>query len=370
MSANSEGGNMAYGDELSPRKKQILKSVIDAHIELGEPVGSKYLTASTDIGFSSATIRNEMAELEELGYLEHPHTSAGRVPTTLGYRFYVDSLMNDYALTAKDLSIINKLQQIKMTELDKILQTASKLTAAVTNYTGVAVKPRQTYQVVRYYRTALIDEHNFVISFIMDDNQVKSKFISVPFAVNEDVLNTLCGVLNNNISGKTSDSINLPVIMKMQSEMGEHEALIPYVIKCVYEIIGDVGIDDVHFDGVENMLEYPEYADTSKLRELLSLFEKKEDLVELVQGSDTDSVSVYIGGEEETPVVSNSTIIVKPLKRNDSVIGAIGVVGPNRMEYPKVVKIVDYIADMINRLLSTNALTDGKETHKEEDGDG
>ena len=127
-----------------------------------------------------------------------------------------------------------------------------------------------------------------------------------------------------------------------------------------------MGIDDVHFDGVENMLGYPEYADTSKLRELLSLFEKKEDLVELVQGSDKDSVSVYIGGEDETPVVSNSTIIVKPLKRNNSVVGAIGVVGPNRMEYPKVVKIVDYIADMINRLLSTNALTDGNEKQKED----
>ena len=362
---------MSYGDELSPRKKQILKAVIDAHIELGEPVGSKYLTASTDIGFSSATIRNEMAELEELGYLEHPHTSAGRVPTTLGYRFYVDGLMNDYSLTAKDLSILNKLQQIKMTELDRILQTASKLTAAVTNYTGVAVKPRQRSQSVRYYRTSLVDENNFVISFIMDDNQVKSKFITVPFKVNDDILNTLCGVLNNNISGRTSDSITLPMIMKMQSEMGDHEALIPHVIKAVYEIIGDVGIDNVHIDGVENMLGYPEYADTSKLRELFSLLEKKEDLVELVEGSDKDSVSVYIGGEEDMPVVSSSSIIVKPLKRNDSVVGAIGVVGPNRMEYPKVVKIVEYIADMISKLLSSDALTEGdKNKKKEGDGDG
>ena len=361
---------MAFGDELSPRKKQILKAVIDAHIELGEPVGSKYLTASTDIGFSSATIRNEMAELEELGYLEHPHTSAGRVPTTLGYRFYVDGLMNDYALTANDLNIINKLQQIKMTELDRILQTASKLTAAVTNYAGVAVKPRQISQKVRYYRTALIDDNNFVISFIMDDNQVKSKFINVPFTVDDDILNTLCGVLNNNIAGKTSDAITLPIIMKMQSEMGENEAIISYVIKCVYEIIGDVGVDDVHINGVENMLEYSEYSDTSKLRELLSLFENKEDLVELVQGSDSDSVSVYIGGEEDTPVVSNSSIIVKPLKRNNSIVGAIGVVGPNRMEYPKVVKIVDYIADMISRLLSTNALTEDDSKKKEGAEDG
>ena len=145
---------MAIGDELSPRKKQILKAVIDAHIENGEPVGSKYLTASTDIGCSSATIRNEMAELEELGYLEHPHTSAGRVPTTLGYRFYVDGLMNDYALTTRDLSIINTLQQMKMSELDRILQTASKLTAAVTSYTGVAVKPRQKPQALQSSKSA------------------------------------------------------------------------------------------------------------------------------------------------------------------------------------------------------------------------
>ena len=361
---------MAIGDELSPRKKQILKAVIDAHIENGEPVGSKYLTASTDIGCSSATIRNEMAELEELGYLEHPHTSAGRVPTTLGYRFYVDGLMNDYALTTRDLSIINTLQQMKMSELDRILQTASKLTAAVTSYTGVAVKPRQKPQTVRCYKTTFVDENNFVISFITDGNQVQSKYVNVPFTVTEDMLYRLSGVLNNNIAGMTSDMITLPIIVKMQSEAGDAEALLSYVMKCVYEITGDVGVDDVHFEGVGQMLEYPEYSDTGKLRELLSLFEKKEDLVELVENSKDDGVSVYIGGEEETPVVSNSSIIVKPLKRNGDVIGAIGVVGPNRMEYPKVVKIVEYIADLISKLLSSAPLPESDDKNKEKKGDG
>ncbi|MBQ1848245.1 MAG: heat-inducible transcription repressor HrcA [Clostridia bacterium] len=363
---------MAIGDELSPRKKQILKAVIDAHIENGEPVGSKYLTASTDIGCSSATIRNEMAELEDLGYLEHPHTSAGRVPTPLGYRFYVDSLMNDYALTAHDLSIINTLQQMKMSELDRILQTASKLTAAVTSYTGVAVVPKRRPQTVRCYKTSLIDGNNFVISFITDGNQVQSKYVNVPFPVTEDMLFRLSGILNNNIAGMTSDMITLPIIMKMQAEAGDAEPLLSYVMKCIYEITGDVGVDDVHIEGVGQLLEYPEYSDMGKLRELLSLLEKKEDLVELVENSKDDGVSVYIGGEDETPVVSNSSIIVKPLKRDGNVVGAIGVVGPNRMEYNKVVKIVEYIADLISRLLSGASLPepDDKKKQKKGDGDG
>lgn len=342
---------MSVGDELSDRKKQILKAVIDMYIEAGEPIGSKALVSGTAIGCSSATIRNEMAELEEMGYLEHPHTSAGRVPTPLGYRFYVEELMNRYSLTARELSVLNNLQSVRIAELDRILSTASRITAAVTNYTGVAVKPRKRSRLITCYKTAFIDKRNFLISFIMDDNTVNSKYLNVDYDVSEDVLNRVCGVLNNNMANKTSEMITLSVIMKMRAELGEYDTLVTPIISAVYEVIGDTGTDDIHIEGVDHLLQYPEYSDTSNLRELLSLFDNKQDLVSLVEKSDTDEVSVYIGGEEKAPLVTNSSIIVRTLNHNGKVVGGIGVIGPSRMEYSRVVAVVDYIADTINKLL-------------------
>lgn len=351
---------MSVGEELSFRKKQILKAVIDAHIESGEPIGSKYLAASTDIGLSSATIRNELAELEEQGYLEHPHTSAGRVPTSLGYRFYVDELMNAYSLTARELNALGNLQQVRIAELDRILRSASKITAAITNYTGVAVKHIPVKPMITTFKTGYVDKNSFIISFIMNDNTVKTKFVSVPFEINEVILNTLCGVLNNNIANRTPDMITLPQIMKMQQEMGQYDEIIPPIMKCIHEVAGDSAEGDIHIDGMDHLLQYPEYADTSALRELFTLLDRKEDFVELIEQAPRDEVSVYIGGEESSSIVNNSSIIVRPLKRNGSVVGAIGVIGPTRMEYSKVVAIIDYMARSINNLLEgdVKALTE------------
>lgn len=352
---------MAVGEELSARKKQILKAVIDAHIESGEPIGSKYIAANTDLGLSSATIRNELAELEEQGYLEHPHTSAGRVPTSLGYRFYVDELMNAYSLTARELNVLGNLQQVRIAELDRILRSASKITAAITNYTGVAVKHIPVKPIISTFKTGYVDKNSFIISFIMNDNTVKTKFISVPFEINDGVLNTLCGVLNNNIANRTPDMITLPLIMKMQQEMGQYDEIIPPIMKCINEVAGDQGDGDIHIDGMDHLLEYPEYADTSALRELFSLFDRKDDFVELIEKAPKDAVSVYIGGEEDSSIVNNSSLIVRPLRKKGAVVGAIGVIGPTRMEYSKAVAIIDYMAKAINTLLDgdTKALSEG-----------
>lgn len=342
---------MGVGDELSSRKKQILKALIDAHIENGEPVGSKYLTSEGGIKYSSATVRNEMSELEEMGYLLQPHTSAGRVPSKLGYRFYVDALMQAYSLTARELEELNHMQSMRMAELDKILNAAGKLISSMTNYTALAVKPRPSQCTVECFKTVFVDERNYVLSMIMSDRTVKSKYIHTPFDINDDILNRLCGVLNNTIASTASDKITLPLIMKMETDMGIHDFLISPVIKAVYEVCNSSDEGELKLEGVDRLLEYPEFTDIKKLRKLLNVLENKDDIMQLVESTDNDDMSIYIGGEDTESIVADSSMILQKLTVGGKVVGAIGVIGPRRMDYSKVVAMVKYLADSISEMM-------------------
>ncbi len=347
---------MRIGDDLSERKKAILRALIDAHIENGEPVGSKYLT-SCDIGCSSATIRNEMSELEQMGYLEQPHTSAGRVPSKAGYRFYVDSLMRAYSLTARELETLNNMQKARLSQLDKMIKAAGKLITSMTNYPTVSVKPKSKDQTVSCFKTTFVDSRNFILSMIMSGDVVRSRYIHCKIEVTEEVLNRLCGVLNNNIAHKTSSEITLPLIMKMENDMGVDDALISSVIKNVYDVMSSDDEGELKYEGVDKLLEYPEFSDLSNLRDLLSFMDKKEQIMQLVENDKNDNVSIYIGGEDSS-LSTNSSIILKTFKVDGRVVGAIGVIGPQRMEYPKVVAMVEYLAKCIS---STLEIPDVKE---------
>ena len=347
---------MRIGDDLSERKKAILRALIDAHIENGEPVGSKYLT-SCDIGCSSATIRNEMSELEQMGYLEQPHTSAGRVPSKAGYRFYVDSLMRAYSLTARELETLNNMQKARLSQLDKMIKAAGKLITSMTNYPTVSVKPKSKDQTVSCFKTTFVDSRNFILSMIMSGDVVRSRYIHCKIEVTEEVLNRLCGVLNNNIAHKTSSEITLPLIMKMENDMGVDDALISSVIKNVYDVMSSDDEGELKYEGVDKLLEHPEFSDLSNLRDLLSFMDKKEQIMQLVENDKNDNVSIYIGGEDSS-LSANSSIILKTFKVDGRVVGAIGVIGPQRMEYPKVVAMVEYLAKCIS---STLEIPDVKE---------
>ena len=186
--------------ELSDRKKIILKAVVDAHINIGEPVGSKYLAEITRLSCSSATIRNEMAELEELGYLEQPHTSAGRIPSDLGYRFYVDSLLQNYNLTEQEIDKINLLLRAKLSELDKILQLATKLASLLTNYTGIAVKPKAAIVSISRFEVLYLDRRSFVLVMLTTTGIVRTKTFRLGFDIQQEEAALLSTVLNDCIA--------------------------------------------------------------------------------------------------------------------------------------------------------------------------
>jgi heat-inducible transcriptional repressor len=261
------------GQVLSDRKKQILKAIVDAHIAGGEPVGSKVLMQQ--ISCSSATIRNEMAELEEMGYLEQPHTSAGRVPSEMGYRFYVDSLVEHYAMTAREIAQINQALKAKMNELDQILTTASSLASNLTNYTGFALKGRARALTVSKFEAIYISPGQFVLVMVAEDGSVKTRNVKLDLMCDSASVAKLATTLNRYLVGRLADEITLPIMVAMEEAMAEDGALIGPVVKLVYETMGEADKGELKVTGVDRLLEYPEYSDASQLKGLLGALEQK-----------------------------------------------------------------------------------------------
>ena len=349
-------------DDLSERKKLILKAIIDAHIANGEPVGSKYLTQHQQISCSSATIRNEMAELESMGYLEQPHTSAGRIPSEIGYRFYVDSLIDRYNLTQSEIAELQASLHQKQAELDSIMQTAVALAAKMTNYTALAIKPKMPRITVRRYELMRLDDYTAMLIMLVG-SIVKTKYIRSNRPIPAEATVLLAGVLNAKATGITAAEFTMPLIMEMERMMGVYEYLVTPVVKAVCETISAFDGGDIRFEGINKLLAYPEFYDMDRLRDMLALFEKKDALLEVLSGEARadDRVQVYIGRENLVKVMDNSTLVFKAIVSDGKPVGAIGIIGPTRMDYRRVIATIDSVTRGV-----TAALDNGKQGHDDE----
>ncbi len=355
---------------LSERKKQILKAIVDAHIEGGGPVGSKYILQNQHLNCSSATIRNEMAELEELGYLEQPHASAGRVPSELGYRFYVDSLIERYAMTTNEIEQINKLLKAKMGELDQILLAASHLASNLTNYTGFAVKPRARLVSIGKYETIYLEPDHFILVAVTSTGVVKSKHIRPELALSPAIVARLATALNEHMTGLTADEITLPIIMQTEAHMGADAAVVGNVIKTIYGLLSELDEGEMRVSGIDRLLQYPEYSDVGQLQQLLGTLEKKEDILDLVSRTSTDDINVLIGSESEVKVMNNSALVFKPIMQDGKTIGAIGVLGPRRMDYAKVLATLEGLSGNISDIIHANNHLNGGNSDGRNENDG
>ncbi len=343
---------------LSERKKLILKAIIDAHIRHGEPVGSKFLTQNQQIAYSSATIRNEMAELEELGFLEQPHTSAGRIPSEAGYRFYVDALIDKYNFTKHEIDELSNTLKARQTELDNILHTALRLASRMTNYTALALKPRQVRVTVDRFEMMRLDERTLMLIMLIGGT-VKTKYIKSNRNIPNDAAVRLAMVLNRMAAGVTASEITLPMMMEMERMMGEYEYLVAPVIKGVCETISVFDGGELTFEGINRLLSYPDYYDMDRLKEMLALFERKEDLLEVLseeaRGGEDGKVQIYIGRENLVRIMDNSTLIFKTVRENGTPIGAIGIIGPTRMDYSRVIAMIDRLTDAVSDAVTEEA---------------
>jgi len=352
--------------DLSERKKLILKAIIDAHIENGEPVGSKFLTQNKQIAYSSATIRNEMAELEEMGLLEQPHTSAGRIPSELGYRFYVDSLVERYNLTQNEMAELKRMLHGKQTELDAILQTAMRLAAKFTNYTALALRPRLLRITVSRYELMRLDEYTLVLIMVIGQT-IKTRHVRSQIPVPPEAGMQLAKVLNECAADKTAEELTLPLLMYMERQMGEYDFLVSPVIKSVCETITGFDGGEIRFEGINRLLAYPEYYDMDRLKELLALFERKEDLVKIISEevgqleTADEQVQIFIGRENLVKIMDNSTLVFKTIRRGGTPVGAIGIIGPTRMDYKRVIAMIDTLTQGV-----THVLDDGSASAQDE----
>ena len=347
---------------LTPRKMQILKAIVDAHIAGGEPVGSKYLSQDEQISCSPATIRNEMAELEEMGYLVQPHTSAGRIPSELAYRYYVDALVHQYADTRAEIDEINETLRYKLTEMDEILAEISRLASSFTDYTGIAFKPGVGKVRIIQFKSVLLDERDFLLVMAFEGGTVKTKNIHLSFSINEDILRRFTEGLNMYLVNLPSDSITMPTIMRLEAIMGSAGGIVHPSVKAIYETMNELDTADVKLEGITKLLQYPEYSDISDFRNLMGMLEEKERFLDVIsrETADGSDIHVYIGTEDESDAMRNTALIFKKV-----VIGgrelAVGVIGPKRMNYSRVIEMLNGLAQGIDRIFSEGVLPSGYE---------
>lgn len=338
-------------ENLSERKKLILKAIVEAHIDGGEPVGSKYIMQNNLLSCSSATIRNEMAELEQMGYLVQPHTSAGRVPSEAGYRFYVDALVEQYARTTHEVVQINQLLRTKMNELDQLLDVASRLASTMTNYTGLAIKPKSNSVTMSKYEIIPMDQNSFAMVMISSGGTVKTKKVKTTETIPDGALTRLSELLNSALCGIGADMITLPIIMRLEVEMGDASFLVNPAVKCVYEVMNEIDGGEMKLSGLNHLLKYPEYSDTEEFGELLGTLESQEEILELVSTAENDDINVLIGSESSVKVMNNSSLVFAPIKKNGRTIGVIGVLGPRRMNYKQVLKTLGDIGGSLTQII-------------------
>ena len=339
------------GHDLSDRKKQILKAIVEAHIAYGEPVGSKYLATQDQLSCSSATIRNEMAELKSLGYLEQPHTSAGSVPTEAGYRFYVNQLLDRYQMTRQEIREMSLGLTKKLNELDQILAEASRMASMFTNYPSIAAKPKAAGATVTQFETMYIDSSTFALVMLFPGGTVKTKRIRTAFPLTREELATLTDLLNRDIAGHTSDEISLPVILSIEDAMGVAAPVVNPLIKLIYETMQEYHAGDLGVEGANRLRGIPDYSDLGEVRSLLHLFEQKDDLLDVISDDTSDDIHVRIGHETAMSGMEGSSIVWRTIRSGDRVLGAIGVIGPRRMDYGKVISVINHLALGIDNLL-------------------
>ena len=324
---------------LNDRKKKILQLIIEDYISTAEPVGSRTIARKYDLGLSPATIRNEMSDLELLGYLEQPHTSAGRIPSDKGYRFYVDLLMEnkEQEISRREDALLEKTDKV-----EKVLQQAAKVLASNTNYATMVSAPVNSRNTLKFIQLSQVDEEQIVAVIVLGGNVIKNKIIEVGETLSNENLLKLNMLLNTTLNGLSIDQITLGLIARLKEQAGIHSGLVARGLDAVAATIhGDEDDMEIYTSGATNIFKYPELADKEKATELISAFEEKHELADLVKEQMSDGentgIQVYIGDEMPIQTMKDCSIVTARYELGDGMYGTIGIIGPKRMDYENVV---------------------------------
>ena len=339
--------------ELSDRKKKILRTIVDLYIRTAEPVASKTIAQMPDMDFSSATIRNEMAELTTLGYLEQPHTSAGRIPSAAGYRLYVDELMQDYRLSTDETRSINQAMELKMQEVDKLVSQVGKLVSQMTNLPAYAMAARAGGLTVKRFDLILAEAGSFILVVMLSDDSVKNKLIRLPVELTGADLKLLAAILNASATDLTAEQLTPEVLAKLTRSAGAAASLVPIVMDFVTSVLG-AEHSEVYMTGQARLLGQPEYHDIDKAQKMLTTLD--EDMVSnLPAALRSDSrTQILVGPENVAQELKDTSVVMTKFDIGDGMQGLIGVVGPTRMDYAQITARLSYFAENLSRMFQKN----------------
>lgn len=343
------------------RKKKVLLAIVHDYIATAEPVGSRTIARKYRLGVSPATIRNEMADLEEHGYIEQPHTSAGRIPTEQGYRYYVDYLMKKQDLTMEEEELIRREYDAKVKDVGQVIQKTGLMLSQLTRYTAIVLTPQMGASSFKHIQLVSMNPTQAMVIIVMDNGTVHHRMIRVPESINSTDMETISMVLNAKLQGLTMESIKLGLMKEIYFELAKHKHILDLAMELIQESLVIKPEDKIYLGGVFNMLNQPEFHNVEKVKTLLGILEQEKLLRDLLAFEHrVDGVTVRIGGEINNRDIKECSMITAPYSVCGRKMGSIGVLGPTRMEYAKVVSIVDFMTKNLSRALERIIRGQGK----------
>ena len=345
-------------EQLGERKVKILDAIIRNYLATGEPVGSRTISKYTDLNLSSATIRNEMSDLEELGYIVQPHTSAGRIPSDKGYRFYVDHLMEEKDREVKEMKdfVIEKTEK-----MDQVLKQVAKMLANNTNYATLVSAPTYSANKIKFIQLSNVDESHILAVIVLNSNIVKNQMIEVEEQLDNETILKLNILLNTALNGLSLQEINLGTIAKLKEQAGIHSTIVGDVLDALAQTLSENEDLQIYTSGATNILKYPELSDAESATNLLYTFEEKDELLNLVTESLSDDqnekgngIQVYIGNEAPVQTMKDCSIVTATYDLGEGVKGTIGIVGPKRMDYENVVDNLKNLKSQLDGIFEKN----------------
>ena len=336
--------------ELDARKQKVLKAIIDDYIESAEPVGSRTLARKHDLGVSPATIRNEMADLEMLGYLEHLHTSSGRIPSSKGYRFYVNGLIPPKPVSEEEKKLINDWYRTRVRRIDEVFQETARIISKVTKNVSLVLAPQMTQARFRVLQFLPLDDRRVITVLMTDAGFVENKIVEMPAGATFEDFQRMAEVINKNLAGRSLAAISPEKLLPIRDEIGD-EGLYESALEVVNRALESGKQERLYLGGTTQRLTQPEFHDVEKVKHTLMMLEKEELIKDFLHAHMGDGLEVTIGQENEDSQMQDSSIITATYHLNGELLGTIAVLGPTRMEYAKAMSLLEYMNDNLTEVI-------------------
>ncbi|WP_304507506.1 heat-inducible transcriptional repressor HrcA [Anaerotignum sp.] len=336
---------------LNDRKIQILQAIINDYIETAEPVGSRTIAKKYNLGISSATIRNEMSDLEEMGFIMQPHASSGRIPSDLGYRLYVDHLMKKRELSLEEQGYLQSVISRDISQIDYLMEETARVISSLTNYTSFISEPVGQRARIKQIRLLPLDMVSVLLVIVTEDNFMKNHVIKLGVVPDEDKIFEIGMYLNRAFQGCALQQIGREVISRLQIQLGEYSELLRPILRALQATMDAAEKVQLHMSGARNILAFPEFSDISKAKSLFQTLEEKDVLVTLLEESKSNDLQVLIGSENTVQSMKDCSVITATYKLSDDTRGTIGIVGPTRMDYSQVISVLNGMVQNIEKVL-------------------